>query len=179
MRHAAGGFRLPLEPTKTPIVCIAAGTGVAPFRAFLQERWLLSTAGGGQKKNLAPALLFYGCRDPAVDDLYRDELDEWERAGVVAVYRAHSRRTEASHGCRYVQDRLWRERQAVGELVWRRDARIYICGATKMAQAAKEVLVRILQDESERMMGQRMTEQEAVEWFDKNRNERFATDVFD
>ncbi|KAK8119359.1 Bifunctional P-450:NADPH-P450 reductase [Apiospora kogelbergensis] len=173
------GSASPLEPTKTPIVCIAAGTGVAPFRAFLQERWLLSTAGGGQKKNLAPALLFYGCRDPAVDDLYRDELDEWERAGVVAVYRAHSRRTEASHGCRYVQDRLWRERQAVGELVWRRDARIYICGATKMAQAAKEVLVRILQDESERMMGQRMTEQEAVEWFDKNRNERFATDVFD
>ncbi|KAK8033991.1 Bifunctional P-450:NADPH-P450 reductase [Apiospora rasikravindrae] len=160
VRAAAGGFHLPLESAKTPIICIAAGTG---------------------EQKLAPALLFYGCRDPTDDDLYRDEFDSWERAGAVAVYRAYSRRgtDETAEGCRYVQDRIWRERAAVGEL-WRRDARIYICGASKMAQAAKGVLVRIVQAESEKDgSGRAMTEEEAAQWFDKHRNERFATDVFD
>ncbi|KAK7967911.1 bifunctional p-450: NADPH-p450 reductase [Apiospora aurea] len=183
VRAAAGGFRLPLEPAKTPIVCIAAGTGVAPFRAFVQERWVLCTT---KKQELAPALLFYGCRDAADDDLYRDEFDAWERAGAVTVYRAYSRRRggatddegEAADGCRYVQERLWRERAAVGAL-WRREARFYVCGATRMAQAVKGVLVRIVQTESGRGGGPAMTEEEAARWFDTHRNERFATDVFD
>ncbi|KAJ3454801.1 hypothetical protein MRS44_013401 [Fusarium solani] len=57
---------------RTPIVCIAASTGIAPFRAFAQERAAMIAAG---RKDLAPALLFFGCRNPEVDDLYRDELD--------------------------------------------------------------------------------------------------------
>ncbi|KAK8059172.1 Bifunctional P-450:NADPH-P450 reductase [Apiospora saccharicola] len=184
VRAAAGGFKLPLEPAKTPIVCIAAGTGLAPFRAFIQERSIIFGGSEQQKKQkLAPALLFYGCRHPAEDDLYRDELDAWERAGVVTVYRAYSRLDRDADAneeeCRgYVQDRLWRERRAIGEL-WRQDARIYICGASKMAQAVKKVLVRILQDESERADGEAMTAEEAMAWFDRQRNERFATDVFD
>ncbi|KAK8079221.1 Bifunctional P-450:NADPH-P450 reductase [Apiospora phragmitis] len=176
VRAAAGGFRLPLEPAKTPIVCIAAGTGA------LDHHVLRRQGRGGQQKPLAPALLFYGCRDLANDDLYRDEFDAWERAGVVTVYRAHSRRRgteeEGAAGCRYVQDRLWRERRAVGEL-WRRGARFYVCGASKMAQAAKGVLVRIVQSESGGAGQKAMTAEEAAAWFDKHRNERFATDVFD
>ena len=155
----------------------------------MQERGVLRSQ---SEKALAPALLFFGCRgDPASDDdLYRDELDAWERAGVVTVYRAYSRRRRPRDtdpdtdpgaddvGCRYVQDRLWRERRAVADL-WRRDARFYVCGASRMAQAVKGVLVRILRDESERADGRAMTEEEAGAWFDKHRNERFATDVFD
>ncbi|CAI6338586.1 unnamed protein product [Periconia digitata] len=175
VRPAAGGFGLPLEPNKTPIICIAAGTGLSPFRAFIQERAFIA---GKQQGTLAPALLFYGCRDPDNDDLYRDEFDEWERAGVVAVYRAHSRKPDAADGCRYVQDRLWRERRVVGSLWSDGNARIYICGSSKIAKAAKDVLVRIMQDESAKK-GQTMTDEEAMEWFDKHRNERFATDVFD
>ncbi|KAK8015480.1 Bifunctional P-450:NADPH-P450 reductase [Apiospora marii] len=201
VRAAAGGFHLPRDPATTPIVCIAAGTGVAPFRAFMQERWVLSSQSsdedGGQhqkKEELAPALLFFGCRDPAEDDLYRDEFDAWERAGVVTVYRAYSRlhrrdpdtntdtdqgaAADNGDGCRYVQDRLWRERRAVADL-WRRDARFYVCGASRMARAVKGTLVRIIQDESERTDGRAMTEEEAGAWFDRHRNERFATDVFD
>jgi cytochrome P450/NADPH-cytochrome P450 reductase len=173
IRSAAGGFHLPLEANKTPLICIAAGTGLAPFRAFIQERAVLH--GNGQP--LAPAVVFYGCRNPEVDDLYRDEFDEWEKAGIVTVYRAYSRRVDESHGCKYVQDRLWRERVTVGEL-WSKDARIYVCGSNKIAESAKEILVQIVKEESGKK-GQHMTEQEAVEWFEKHRNERFATDVFD
>jgi len=176
VRRAAGGFHLPPEPAKTPIVCIAAGTGLAPIRAFMQERWILHSRNTGQKP-LAPALLFYGCRDPADDDMYRDELDAWAAAGVVTVYRAHSRRPELVEGCRYVQDRVWRERRTVGEF-WDRDARIYICGSNKMAQEVKKVLVRIMQDESKEN-GQIISAEEAMEWFNKHRNGRVATDVFD
>ncbi|KAH8841643.1 hypothetical protein MCOR27_005039 [Pyricularia oryzae] len=176
VRPAAGGFRLPPDPLRTPMICIAAGTGLAPFRAFIQERAaLLQTS--AQTPPAAPALLFYGCRDPDQDDLYRDELDAWEAAGAVVVYRAFSRRADASGGCSYVQDRLWREREAVGEL-WRRDARVYICGAGRMAGGVKEVLVRIMQSEGERM-GSPISAEEGMAWFDKHRNERFATDVFD
>lgn len=176
VRPAAGGFRLPPDPLRTPMICIAAGTGLAPFRAFIQERAVLLRT-SAQTPPAAPALLFYGCRDPDQDDLYRDELDAWEAAGAVVVYRAFSRRADASGGCSYVQDRLWREREAVGEL-WRRDARVYICGAGRMAGGVKEVLVRIMQSEGERM-GSPISAEEGMAWFDKHRNERFATDVFD
>ena len=71
IRSATKGFQLPAEPHKTPIVCVGAGTGLAPFRAFVQERAIMRARG----QALAPAVLFYGCRDPAVDDLYRDEFD--------------------------------------------------------------------------------------------------------
>lgn len=173
IRKAAGGFHLPLEGSKTPLICIAAGTGLAPFRAFIQERAIRS--GNGQP--LAPAILFYGCRSPDMDDLYHDEFHEWEKSGVVTVFRAYSRKPEASHGCKYVQERLWRERDIVGEL-WNRDARIYVCGSNKIAEGAKDALTKIMQYESEKK-GVTMTDHEAVEWFEKQRNERFATDVFD
>ncbi|KAL6360866.1 hypothetical protein LRP88_06574 [Fusarium phalaenopsidis] len=173
VRSAAAGFHLPLEANKTPIICIAAGTGLAPFRAFIQERAILHS----NSQPLAPAVVFYGCRNPDIDDLYRGEMDEWEKVGVVTVYRAYSRRVDASHGCKYVQDRLWRERETVGEL-WSKDARIYVCGSNKIAESAKETLVQIVQEESGKM-GHSMTNEEAAEWFEKQRKERFATDVFD
>ncbi|EOD51987.1 putative nadph-cytochrome p450 reductase protein [Neofusicoccum parvum UCRNP2] len=70
-------FHLPADPA-TPIIMVAAGTGIAPFRGFVQAR-------------AAETLLFFGCRAPGVDDLYRDELDRLEAAGAVQVRRAYSR----------------------------------------------------------------------------------------
>ncbi|KAH7160568.1 hypothetical protein B0J13DRAFT_494237 [Dactylonectria estremocensis] len=85
VRAPSTAFRLPREPKRTPIICIAAGTGIAPFHTFAQERAAMIAAG---HKDLAPALLFFGCRNPEVDNLYRDELDEWERVGAMTVRRA-------------------------------------------------------------------------------------------
>ncbi|KAL8388716.1 hypothetical protein RB599_010054 [Gaeumannomyces hyphopodioides] len=172
IRHAAGGFHLPLEMDKTPLICIAAGTGLAPFRAFIQERAILHSNG----QPLAPAILFYGCRNPNEDDLYSEEFEEWEKAGVVTVFKAYSRKADASHGCKYVQHRLWFERETVGDL-WYKDARIYVCGSNKIAESVKEILVQIVKEETGKR-GQQMTDEEAVEWFEKHRNERFSTDVF-
>lgn len=173
IRNATKGFQLPLEAHKTPIICIGAGTGLAPFRAFVQERAILRESG----QTLAPAALFYGCRDPACDDLYRDEFDAWEAAGVVTVFRAYSRMQELSEGCRYVQERMWLERTLVGNL-WNTDGRIYVCGANRIVEGVKEAFVRILQSENEKR-GNPMSFEESLEWFEKHQTERFVRDVFD
>lgn len=61
-------FRLPCDPS-TPVIMIGPGTGVAPFRAFVQERALAYRA----NRNIGPTVLFYGCRRRDEDFLYYDE----------------------------------------------------------------------------------------------------------
>ncbi|OLN87311.1 Bifunctional P-450:NADPH-P450 reductase 3 [Colletotrichum chlorophyti] len=174
IRPAQGGFKLPVDMDKTPLLCAAAGTGLAPFRAFVQERATML----GNGRSLAPAILFFGCRDPSADDLYRHEFDSWEAAGAVKVYRAYSRKPEASSGCKYVQDRIWQEREMLYGL-WNQGARVYVCGSNKVAEGVKEVLLRAAGELTEREDGKSKTREELEEWFNGIRNERFATDVFD
>ncbi|KAK6225725.1 bifunctional P-450:NADPH-P450 reductase (cytochrome P450) [Colletotrichum tabaci] len=174
IRPAQGGFKLPVDMDKTPLLCAATGTGLAPFRAFIQERATLLSNG----RRLAPAVLFFGCRHPTADDLYRDEFDAWEAAGAVTVYRAYSRRPDASRGCKYIQDRVWAERELLYDL-WDRGARIYVCGSNKVAEGVKEVMLRAAREKSEIDDGKPMSEEELEEWFNGIRNERYATDVFD
>ncbi|TDZ68033.1 Bifunctional cytochrome P450/NADPH--P450 reductase [Colletotrichum trifolii] len=174
IRPAQGGFKLPLDMDKTPILCAAAGTGLAPFRAFMQERATLHANG----RPLAPAVLFFGCRHPAADDLYRDEFDRWEADGVVKVFRAYSRKPEASDGCKYIQHRVWKERELLYSL-WDQGARVYVCGSGHVAEGVKEVMLDGALEKSEKDDGKPMTAEEREEWFNSIRNERYATDVFD
>jgi cytochrome P450/NADPH-cytochrome P450 reductase len=73
------GFRLPKDP-ETPVIMIAAGTGIAPMRAFIQERAAIAEAGA---RKLGPAILFFGCRHADKDFIYKDELSKWENEGDV------------------------------------------------------------------------------------------------
>ena len=73
-------FQLPSKP-ETPIVMVAAGTGIAPMRAFCQERAAIHLAG----QKLGPALLFFGCRHPEKDYLYRSGFEKWEKEGIIEV----------------------------------------------------------------------------------------------
>jgi cytochrome P450/NADPH-cytochrome P450 reductase len=158
------------------MICIAAGTGVAPFRGFVQERAAMIAAG---RKNLAPALLFFGCRDPEHDDLYREELDEWERVGAVSVRRAYSRASEMSNGCEHIQDRIWFDREEVVEL-WKQNAKLYVCGSKGMASSVKDVAIQLkLEVEHGKGTGSNYTKETAQEWFDSLRNSRYVIDVFD
>jgi cytochrome P450/NADPH-cytochrome P450 reductase len=85
VRRPSIPFRPPEDPL-VPMIMVAAGTGLAPFRGFLQERAAQQDGGA----SIGPSLLFFGCRTPGVDQLYADELAGFERRGVVEVERCFS-----------------------------------------------------------------------------------------
>ncbi|HEY0615151.1 MAG TPA: cytochrome P450 [Candidatus Elarobacter sp.] len=119
VKESKSGFRLPADPAR-PVVMIGPGTGLAPFRGFLQERAALRERGA----TLGPALLFFGCRHPDVDFLYRDELEAYAAAGLVELFVAFSRlgteKTYVQHRLAEHGDRLW--------ALLETDAVVYVCG---------------------------------------------------
>src|SRR5205085_2200677 len=85
IRETKAGFRLP-DDAAVPIIMIGPGTGLAPFRGFLQER----AARKAQGATLGPALLFFGCRHPEQDYLYADELKGFAAGGITELHTAFS-----------------------------------------------------------------------------------------
>ncbi|KAH8655409.1 cytochrome P450 [Xylariales sp. PMI_506] len=173
VRQSHASFHLPQNMEQTPVICVAAGTGLAPFRGFVQERAALIEAG----RKVAPLVLYYGCREPGRDDLYSDELAEWERIGAVSVRRAYSRTPEKSNGNKYVQDALWADRKEIGAM-WDNDAKLFVCGSKRVGNAVQEVALRMRQAGA-KLQGEELSEDGAKKWWEELRNVRYATDVFD
>ncbi|KAI9742015.1 MAG: hypothetical protein M1834_000404 [Cirrosporium novae-zelandiae] len=122
-------FKLPTLASH-PIVMVAAGTGIAPFRAFVLERARLKTMG----RDVGHTLLFFGCRNPAEDFLYKEELEEAVRIlgpQCFEIVTAFSR--EEGQPKVYVQDRVRERGNEVAELFCERGANFYICGSASMA----------------------------------------------
>ncbi|KAF2104350.1 cytochrome P450 [Rhizodiscina lignyota] len=166
-------FHLPSDPQR-PIVMVCAGTGIAPFHAFVEER--AEKIKGGQK--LGRALLFIGCRDPEHDLLYADQLAEWEKLGAVEVFYAFSRKPEDSKGSKYAQDRVYSEKDNVFE-VFSNNAKVFICGSSRLGTGVKEVSKR-LYAEKLKEKGENKSEEEIEEWFKNLKvQERWTSDVFD
>jgi cytochrome P450/NADPH-cytochrome P450 reductase len=151
-----------------------AGTGLAPFRGFIQQRAIQIAA---SKTLLAPALLFVGCRSKTKDRLYADEMDLWARDGAVDIRYAFSREADDSESCKYVQDRLLKDKKDVIDL-WQKGAKVFVCGAPGLSHAVGEASRKLLQEEAKKK-SKEMTNEMVEEWFKERRNERFATDVFE
>jgi len=113
-------FRLPAP--NVPVVMIGPGTGVAPFRAFLQER--RATAATGR------SWLFFGDRHRATDFLYRDELEDFVSSGTLTRLDLAFSRDRPTGPKEYVQQRM---RENSAELFdWLQDgAHLYVCGDEK------------------------------------------------
>lgn len=174
VRPSHASFHLPVDAERTPVVMIAAGSGLAPFRAFVQERATMLGAG----RRLAPAMLFFGCRHPEQDDLYREELDRWQALGAVDVRRSYSRQPEASEGCAHVQDRLWKDRAEVHTL-WDAGGKVYVCGSRGVSDSVRDIAIKMYVDGAKVFHDKELTVEEATERFDSMKYERFVTDVFD
>jgi cytochrome P450/NADPH-cytochrome P450 reductase len=129
-------FQPPANPHQ-PMIMVGPGTGVAPFRGFLQERAALKRQG----VPVGESLLFFGCRDPQQDHIYEKELSAYERAGVVKLHTAFSR--EPGQPKRYVQQAI---AEQAGE-IWRlieHGAAVYVCGdATRMAPDVRGAFIEI------------------------------------
>ncbi|KIX94974.1 uncharacterized protein Z520_09284 [Fonsecaea multimorphosa CBS 102226] len=172
-------FHLPLD-TKTPIIMVCAGTGLAPFLGFVQERAVRMAALGesGNRDNaFGEALLFIGCRYHDKDRLQAQQIDEWAKQGAVKVFYAFSRELERSEGCKYAQDRLWRERETVLNL-FSEGARAYICGSAALGKGVADVAAKIAVEDAEKK-GKDMSHEKALKWWEDLRGERYAVDVFD
>lgn len=134
-------FHLP-EDTRTPLIMVGPGTGIAPFRGFLQERSMQQKNG----KPLGKALLFFGCRHPEHDYIYRQELEAFEQAGVTRLYTAFSRLDPQKKA--YVQDGILEHKDEVWQMV-QDGAIVYICGDTnRMVPDVQKAFVRLYQEQT-------------------------------
>ena len=132
-------FRLPTDPDR-PIVMIGPGTGVAPFRAFLQQR----EADGARGRSW----LFFGARQFTHDFLYQLEWQDWLASGVLSRMDVAFSRDQPEKI--YVQHRMWEARREL--FAWLAEgAALYVCGdATAMAKDVHATLLRIIADQSGR-----------------------------
>lgn len=132
--HVNTGFRLPADGT-VPVIMVGPGTGIAPFRAFLQER--AETGATGRN------WLFFGDQHAATDFLYREELETWLGTGRLSRLHTAFSRDQAEKV--YVQHRM---REQAREL-WRwleEGAHFYVCGdASRMAKDVDAALHEVVQ----------------------------------
>lgn len=130
---ARQAFRAGADPAKN-VILVSAGTGVAPFLGFLGDRLAAQRAGAP----VAPALCFFGVRDPEVDYIFRDRFEQAEEIGIVQMRPAFSRAPQ--DGVRYVQDRIAADADDVWNLLGdpATDAHVYVCGdGARMAPAVR------------------------------------------
>jgi sulfite reductase (NADPH) flavoprotein alpha-component len=155
-------FKLPQNPD-APVIMIGPGTGVAPFRAFLQEREELEAKG----KNW----LFFGDQHFTTDFLYQIEWLRYRKAGLLnAIDVAFSRDQNEKV---YVQQRMWEKRQAF--FAWLEEgAHLYVCGdATRMAPDVHNTLLQIIQTEGG------FSEERAMDYLKSmQRDKRYQRDVY-
>ena len=158
----AHGFALP-QDSRTPIIMVGPGTGVAPFRAFLLDR----QATGASGKNW----LFFGHQRSGCDFFYQDELNAMKTSGLLTrLSLAWSR-----DGARkfYVQDRM----REVGRELWTwlaEGAHVYVCGdAKRMARDVERALVDIVAQ-----FGARSTDEAIAFVGELKKKGRFQQDVY-
>lgn len=154
-------FTLPKDPSAN-IIMIGPGTGVAPYRAFLQER----RAMGANGRNW----LFFGGRNRTNDFLYEDFWIELEKEGTLRLSTAFSRDQEEKH---YVQHLLLAHSQEIFQLL-EEGAYFYVCGdATQMAKDVEATILSIIEKEGG-------LSKEAAKAYHKSlkANKRYLTDVY-
>lgn len=137
IRTPESRFQLPKDP-ETPIIMVGPGTGVAPFRGFLQARDVLKREG----KTLGEAHLYFGCRNDR-DFIYRDELERFEKDGIVTVHTAFSRKEGMPKT--YVQHLMADQADTLISIL-DRGGRLYVCGdGSKMAPDVEAALQKAYQ----------------------------------
>lgn len=128
------GFRLPADPAR-PVIMVGPGTGIAPFRAFLEERRAIGASGENW--------LLFGDQQRACDFLYEDELTSWASDGLLtrldlAFSRDQPEKIYVQHRMEQGAAELWR---------WLEDgAHFYVCGdAKRMAKDVDAALHAIIE----------------------------------
>ena len=160
--EASDHFRLPTNPD-TPIIMIGPGTGIAPFRAFVQERAATEATGDNW--------LFFGNPHFTEDFLYQTEWQTWMDEGILTRIDLAFSRDQAEKI--YVQHRILEQ----AEELWNwmnRGAHIYICGdESRMAKDVHQALLAVIEEQGNQ------TPEQAAETLDQLRRDgRYQKDVY-
>jgi sulfite reductase (NADPH) flavoprotein alpha-component len=156
-------FHLPENPN-TPIIMVGPGTGVAPFRAYLQERKVI----GAKGKNW----LFFGSQHQHCDFAYRDEFEAFKKEGILtrldcAWSRDQPEKIYVQHQMKESAAEIWKWLDAEG-------AHLFVCGdARRMAKDVDATLRRIVHEQGGKNTG------EANEYVEKLKSDkRYKRDVY-
>lgn len=159
-------FRLPFKAS-TPVIMIGPGTGLAPFRGFVQERNFLCQEG----KQVGDTILYFGCRRKTEDFIYQEELEDYVGKGSLShLYTAFSRdqaqKVYVQHLLQANKDQTW--------AVLENNGHVYICGdARNMARDVLSTLENIIMDKGN------MDKTQAEQYIRKLQNKgRYSADVW-
>lgn len=157
-------FKLPDDPS-APVIMVGPGTGIAPFRAFLEQREVDGAKG--------PNWLFFGDQRRSLDFLYEDEFTAWQSSGLLTKLSTAFSRDQTQKI--YVQDRM---KENAAELwSWLQNgAYFYVCGdAKRMAKDVHQTLITIAQEQGG------MSLEAATEYIEKTlakEERRYLRDVY-
>ena len=160
--HHNKNFRPPANPD-APMIMVGPGTGIAPFRAFLEER----RASGAKGKNW----LFFGDQRASTDYLFRDELDAMQRDGSLTRLDLAFSRDQAEKI--YVQNRMLEHAKEV--YAWLQEGGgFYVCGdASRMAKDVDAALHQVIQ-----IAGGKSAEEAAAYVVALKKDKRYQRDVY-
>ena len=161
--HSNKAFRLP-EDTDRPIIMVGPGTGIAPFRAFLEERDVSKSKGGNW--------LFFGNPHEAEDFLYQGELERMQKEGVLTKLDLAFSRDQAEKI--YVQDRMIENGAELWKWLSDDKASFYVCGdASRMAKDVDAALHTIAQTHGG------LSAEDAAQFIkDLKKEKRYCRDVY-
>jgi sulfite reductase (NADPH) flavoprotein alpha-component len=160
--HESHGFTVP-ENTDLPIIMVGPGTGIAPFRGFLEERKATKSRG----KNW----LFFGDQQKAVDFLYEKELAAYQADGILTRLDTAFSRDQKEKV--YVQTRMLENAAELWK--WLNEgAHFYVCGdAKRMATDVDNALKKIVAEQ-----GKMSPESAKAYVMDLSKNKRYQRDVY-
>lgn len=159
-------FRLPAK-TETPVIMVGPGTGLAPFRGFIQERDFNKQEG----KEIGKTIMYFGCRKRSEDYIYEEELEDYVKRGVISLRTAFSR--DQPHKV-YVTHLLEEDMDQIWDVIGVNKGHFYICGDAKnMATDVRNILLKVLQTKGN------MSESEATQYVKKmEAQKRYSADVW-
>uniref|UniRef100_A0A348G635 NADPH--cytochrome P450 reductase n=1 Tax=Odontomachus monticola TaxID=613454 RepID=A0A348G635_ODOMO len=159
-------FRLPTR-TSIPIIMVGPGTGLAPFRGFIQERDLARKGG----KEVGDTILYFGCRKSKEDYLYQEELAQYAQSGSLKLHTAFSREQPEKV---YVTHLLEKNKEEIWRVIGEQNGHIYICGdARNMARDVHNILLKVVMERGN------MSELDAMDYIKKmDSQKRYSSDVW-
>ncbi|XP_075159595.1 NADPH-dependent diflavin oxidoreductase 1 [Haematobia irritans] len=138
----SGTMKYPKNP-EIPIIMVGPGTGVAPFRSLIQSRYMEDKNNEGPDEPLL--VLYFGCRNRDKDFHFKDDLEHWNKIGILSLKCAFSRDQDNKI---YVQHLIEKDMACLKDLILKKQAVILVAGSSNnMPKSVREAFVKVLDNQ--------------------------------